>query len=597
MKKASRFLALLMAGAMVFAAAAPARAEVTGSDAAPLITEDVFPTLEYVGQKNSITGFYTAAIQVGEDEAAVERAVKFYIPEDSHWALYYVLINTPEGENPDTFLEESGWKAAADKEQFGIVLLEGVDGAYASDEEEAEYIKAAYSFLSGAKYFKLNTNAYVVGYGHEGTLLEQYVASNPLPIAAAAFVNADDVDPEAMAAIGAENADTRTKVTKAEVPTPVLIYADDLATKENALAYWKAANYATEAEAEEGTFGETVYRGADDTQYTYYTNTLQVATVEGPVDVKDPSIAENIYSNFLKKVFSYGSVATGWVTGERADYAELGVEFKTFDQDGVTREYMVYIPADLDTTNPVPAVFVAPGAGSTDTFMFDTSMWWKQAQMHGFIVVELTGAINPGDGTKLGGVSWDSHSETDLEYIKEAVAQVVAEYNADPGRCYFTGQSQGSIMSHFVSMNIPEVFAAIGSTSAGINPGMVDETDSTVKIPYKLVAGEWDVMSWDFTTGNDFQTWNTVRHYTELNQPTKTTFTYGGRYVNYIWETDDDIPVFVFTECHGRGHSVVCSDVEEIWEFLSHYSQDENDVTYYSASAFAEDDAVVLFGE
>ena len=61
----------------------------------------------------------------------------------------------------------------------------------------------------------------------------------------------------------------------------------------------------------------------------------------------------------------------------------------------------------------------------------------------------------------------------DLNYIKTVVEQVKADYNVDASRLYFTGQSQGSVLSHFVGMNLPEIFAAIGSTSAGINAGMI----------------------------------------------------------------------------------------------------------------------------
>jgi poly(3-hydroxybutyrate) depolymerase len=543
------------------------------------LTDEAFANAEYVGQKNPFTGYFYTEITVGGEN----KNIKFYIPKNSHWALYYVLMNAPEGMSADEFLVTSGWAQLAEQEQFGIVIM---DESFKSVADGEAYIEAAYRFMSGGKFFKPGTSYYAVGYGKTGNMIEQFVMKNPMTFGSAAFVDAGDMSYTTIRAIGNERADSRTAVLKGEVPTPAYIVEADIAGAKNIIDYWKAVNYVGE-DAEDGAHGEAVYTQAEDTMFTTHFNNLKVATLEKDADYGDTDLARGIW-DFMKEYFTYGSVATGWITGERADYKKLGVQFKTFEQDGYLREYMVYVPESAAAKDAAPAIFVAPGAGSTDTFMFDTSMWWKVAQDNGFIVVELTAPVTGNSTTSLHAVSWDNKTDRDLKYISAVVDQVKEQYKVDASRLYFTGQSQGSVLSHYVGMNLPELFAAIGSTSAGINAGMVEVNDSITPVPYKLIVGEFDVMGWDFS-GKDAQTRKTVAHWVRTNKggipdsgyDTVDTLGDGGRYVSYIWSNSQDIPVFDFTECHGRGHSVVVTDMVELWKWFEHYSQDEKDNTYY----------------
>ncbi len=544
------------------------------------LTEEAFATAKYVGQKNPFTGYFYTEINVDGEQ----KQIKFYIPKDSHWALYYVLMNAPAGMNADEFLVESGWAQLAEQEQFGIVII---DEEFESEGERQKFIEAAYRFMSSAKYFKPGTSYYAVGYGETGNAIEQFVMNNPMTFGAAAFIDAGDISYSVLKSIGIDKADSRTSVQKHEVPTPAYIVEASVDDAKNVIDYWRSSNYVSTMPDHEGPYGESIYTQIEDTMFTTHFNNLKVATLEKQADYSDPALANGAW-NFMKEYFTYGSIATGWITGERADYDELGVKFKTFEQDGYLREYMVYVPDSAADKDAAPAIFVAPGAGSTDTFMFDTSMWWKVAQDNGFIVVELTAPVTGNSTTSLHSVSWDNRSDRDLNYIKTVVAQVKADYNVDASRLYFTGQSQGSVLSHYVGMNLPEIFAAIGSTSAGINAGMISVNDSTTPIPYKLIVGEFDVMSWDFS-GSDAQTRKTVAHWVRTNKggipdagyEVNSNLETGGRYVSYVWKNSQDIPVFDFTECHGRGHSVVVTDMAELWRWFEHYSQDDEDNTYY----------------
>ncbi|MBP5291401.1 MAG: hypothetical protein J6Y90_02135, partial [Lachnospiraceae bacterium] len=215
------------------------------------LTSEAFATAEYVGQKNPFTGYFYTDISVnGED-----KIIKFYIPKNSHWALYYVLMNAPEGMSADEFLLESGWAQLAEQEQFGIVII---DEPFDADSDVEAFVDAAYRFMSSGKYFKPGTSYYAVGYGKTGNTIEQYVMKNPMTFGSAAFIDAGDMSYATIRAIASEKADSRTSVLKGEVPTPAYIVESSASNVKNIIDYWKTVNYVGNEPAE-GTYGESVY--------------------------------------------------------------------------------------------------------------------------------------------------------------------------------------------------------------------------------------------------------------------------------------------------------------------------------------------------
>ena len=65
----------------------------------------------------------------------------------------------------------------------------------------------------------------------------------------------------------------------------------------------------------------------------------------------------------------------------------------------------------------------------------------------------------------------------------------------------------------------------------------------------------------------------------------------------YSWTRDfngTEVPLVQWSMCLLRPHNCYPSDMPILWDFLEHYSMDENGTRYYSASAFELDDAVVL---
>lgn len=69
---------------------------------------------------------------------------------------------------------------------------------------------------------------------------------------------------------------------------------------------------------------------------------------------------------------------------------------------------------------------------------------------------------------------------------------------------------------------------------------------------------------------------------------------YNRRYTTWQWKNSQGVPLFAWSACAGRAHSTAISDYEKLWvDWCAHYKKD-GDTLYYSASAFASDDAIAV---
>ena len=131
---------------------------------------------------------------------------------------------------------------------------------------------------------------------------------------------------------------------------------------------------------------------------------------------------------------------------------------------GKTREYLLYVPANVDRTKPTPLMISMHPAGMWPAFQRDVSGWNKVADEHGFIVVYPAGRgvprIFPMDG-------WKTPSQMpDVRFIAELIDKLAAAYNIDPARIYADGFSNGGGMAFVLSCTLSDRIAAVGLVSS-----------------------------------------------------------------------------------------------------------------------------------
>lgn len=543
-------------------------------------------------------GYYEQEITVGE----TTRSAKVYIPEGSDQGSYFVILTVPDEMNTEEFLLTNGWMEEAEENDFCLFVMESEagNGQWGSVEDEAAYVEAAYAAVVAGSYYLPFPTFYIVGYGTGGTALHKYIMTNAITVAGAVFVDASDIAPEyleEMSSAKYKNSD----ISYSEVPAPVwLVSTGSEGTSLNVVDYWMSANEC-EADGEDFSLGSTIYRQMQDTDNAFTTrgNVSAVAVLDGAENVMDPTFADAVYTDFLSQYTRYGGNAGGNTLASRPDYEELGVEFKEMEVDGYRREYMVYVPEEYkDSESALPVVYALHGSNQTHKMMFDISRWFEVAQQEGFIVVMPVSTLNPVDpfgAQKVATPMWNSSGSSeradDILFLGALIEQVDTDYNVDTNRRYISGQSNGSMMAFYAGMEIPEYFAAIGATSGPImGAERIPEDAATSVLPIYLLMGEYDLWDWNPVEGIVNVTldyWINRNHAGSLEEPSIVKF--DGRYTNFVWENEEEIPLIRYTQTAGRGHSFLPEELEMIWEWMETYSRDEGQGILYNGTKVSAD--------
>ena len=329
-----------------------------------------------------------------------------------------------------------------------------------------------------------------------------------------------------------------------------------------------------------------------------------VAIGEGDISYADTAVTARIYS-FLTTYSGYdNNSAYGHFITYRLDYAEAidkgRLIYNNHEWDGINRVYEIYIPDTVkQTPTPAPVVFANHGAGQTAFVFMEATDIRVAADKYGFVAVtfDLTG---------------------NADYMVDLVELVKADcaekgVTLDESRFYAYGQSAGGgAVANTLAQDAKTVnlFAAFGYTSGTRAAAQKDGADSVVPVyaiygeydywPNKLgplEAGEWCGSQGAAQAGwtTDTQTYWANRllglSLEELIKPENYTVEDGigsiykeqktpisaiisptddvNRYRSYIWSVDTGegkAPIFVWSQCFGRGHNLVPSDIGQLWE-------------------------------
>lgn len=151
---------------------------------------------------------------------------------------------------------------------------------------------------------------------------------------------------------------------------------------------------------------------------------------------------------------------------------------QTLENDGLAREYIVYVPSTYDGNSQVPVMLNFHGfGGSASDHMQDADMR-PQAESDTFLLVYPQGACLDGfshwNASLPGG---DNKSDVDdLGFVSALLDQLASDYNIDQERIYACGYSNGGMMSYALACYESDRVAAIGSVSGT----MIDLSSSCI---------------------------------------------------------------------------------------------------------------------
>jgi len=482
-------------------------------------------------------GVFERKVEVGGHS----RRFLYYVPDGAMASTSGVMLLPPDGIKAEDFLEKSNWKELCEteecKEKFILCVLEADEGgwqdeeSYNNPEGDAAYIHAVYQEFSRRNLFCVHESRYyIVGYGGGGTAAQRAALNDPAVYAGLVCIDSRPVEPDyreqANAAIclnldGFEDSSARLDLRKKDIPLPVWMISSSESNRQSVrpdLENWcgrcgavpvpgrVAPDTTAYIRQEPVLYPENQDREA----YRVWSSLIPNAS-----ESYGRFVNRRIWKDFLCRVRRWMSEPGGSLRMSEDPIRDLGCEYHYELVGGWMREWYVYVPHCLRGKNsaPMPVVFACHGYTCSGEIYLGNSGWNRVAEEYGFLVVAATGPFDTIDGKsenqacKLENTqlpAWNifgkSNRPDEIAFFRHILEDLRARYPVDLERVYATGHSWGSMMTQYLGMAMPEVFAAIAPCSGVLfdehdewmlqNPQIVPSPG--VELPVWMFVGEME---------------------------------------------------------------------------------------------------------
>jgi polyhydroxybutyrate depolymerase len=174
-------------------------------------------------------------------------------------------------------------------------------------------------------------------------------------------------------------------------------------------------------------------------------------------------------------------------TGKSGDFT------KTVVVSGVTRTYLLHVPASYQATQPSAAVLLFHGGqGSATTIGAITSSspggFSAFADQKNFIAIypdSVSGTWDDGRATI-------TNRTNDVAFTAAALDAVALDYNIDSKRIFATGISNGGMLTHRLGCELSKRLSAIATVAANMPSDIVAGCNPEQALPVAVFSGDAD---------------------------------------------------------------------------------------------------------
>jgi polyhydroxybutyrate depolymerase len=177
------------------------------------------------------------------------------------------------------------------------------------------------------------------------------------------------------------------------------------------------------------------------------------------------------------------------IFAQNSSYAQI--QPGSFEFDGQTRDYSVFLPQNYQPNMPV--VISLHGNTQAIENLMDYTMMNDFADRAGFIV-----AYPVGTGQKWSSGAVDGRNlpkEDDVGFISALIDTLEANYNIDMARIYCVGLSNGAMMTYRLAAELGHRFAAV-ATVAGLTHDIAANWNPIRPLPILHIHGTADLFVW-----------------------------------------------------------------------------------------------------
>ena len=165
----------------------------------------------------------------------------------------------------------------------------------------------------------------------------------------------------------------------------------------------------------------------------------------------------------------------------------------TLNHDGLTREYLIYIPVNYNEESQAPLMFNFHGYGDNAENYMEYADMRPMADEDGFLLVYPQGSLD-NDGAPFWNVEGPSTTKTvdDIGFVEAMMDAMIENYAVDESRIYACGFSNGGFITFDLACRINERLAAVASVASTMMGDSYDECTLDHPTPVILIHGTSD---------------------------------------------------------------------------------------------------------
>jgi polyhydroxybutyrate depolymerase len=164
---------------------------------------------------------------------------------------------------------------------------------------------------------------------------------------------------------------------------------------------------------------------------------------------------------------------------------------ESISHGGITRDYILYVPANYTGTEVVPLLFNFHGYTSNASQQMFYGDFRSIADTAGFIIVHPEGTLD-GNGTTHFNVGWGGSTVDDVGFTAALIDSISVQYNINQDRIYSTGMSNGGFMSFKLACELSDRIAGVASVTGSILPATLTNCDALHPTPVMQIHGTTD---------------------------------------------------------------------------------------------------------
>ena len=197
-------------------------------------------------------------------------------------------------------------------------------------------------------------------------------------------------------------------------------------------------------------------------------------------------LMKNVLNGFvLILIFFCSCVDNNNTSDGEEQMIQSGLMEYSFEYDGLTRSYLLYIPSSYNSESECPLVYNFHGFGGQINSYISYADLRSEAESANFILVYPQGSNLNGDphwnAAPVGG---DNKSNTDdFGFIEALNSHLVSNYSIDPSKIFACGYSNGGMMAYGLACYKQQIFSAVASIS-----GVMLDTDCVSSIPVSILS-------------------------------------------------------------------------------------------------------------